>query len=106
MMSDISLGQIKDDLSYNFKNKFDEENEVFAENLHSCNYFELDEMKSKFKNYSEGFSINSHNIRSLNGHWDDVFDLLHSAQPITFSVIAFQEIWSVQKSYKLPGYCK
>ena len=106
MMSDISLGEIKDDLSYNFKNKFDEENEVFAENLHSCNYFELDEMKSKFKNYSEGFSTYSHNIRSLNGHWDDVFDLLHSAQPIKFSVIAFQEIWSVQKSYKLPGYCK
>ena len=42
----------------------------------------------------------------INGHWDDIYDLIHSAQPIKFSVIAFQEIWSVQKSYKIPGYCK
>ena len=62
MMSDISLGQIRDDLNYNFKNKFDEENEVFAENLHSCNYFELDEMKSKFKNETESNKISPFHI--------------------------------------------
>ena len=33
-------------------------------------------------------------------------DIIYSAQPITFSVIAFQEIWSVQKHYEIPGYGK
>ena len=105
-MNDINLGQIKDDTNFNFKNTFDEDQAILPENLHTCNYFEMEEMKTKFNNYSGGFSTYSHNIRSLNGHWDDIYDLIHSAQPIKFSVIAFQEVWSVQKSYKIPGYCK
>ena len=104
MLSDITLGQIKNNQNYNFKNKFDEDNEVFAENMHSCSYFEMDELKNKFSNTNEGFSTYSHNIRSINGHWDDVLYIIFSAQPIKFSVIAFQEIWSVQKTFKIPGY--
>ena len=38
ILSDINLGLIEDDPNYNFKNKFDEDNEVFAENMHSCGY--------------------------------------------------------------------
>ena len=33
-------------------------------------------------------------------------DIIDSVQPMKFSVIGFQEIWSVQKIYELPGYTK
>ena len=106
MFSDINLGQIEDDLEYNFKNKFDEDREVFDENSHHCEYYEMDEFKNRFAKNTECFSTYSHNIRSINGHWNDVLDLIYSAQPIKFSVVAFQEIWSVQKLYEIPGYGK
>ena len=32
--------------------------------------------------------------------------IVNSAKPIKFSVLAFQELWSVSKIYKIPGYCK
>ena len=50
------------------------------------------------------FFTYSHNIRSINGHWDDLLDLINSAKPLTFSVLALQEIWSVSKNYNIPGY--
>ena len=64
-------------------------------NFHSCEYYEIEEIKNKFSKYENGFSTYSHNIRSINGHWEDVLDIIDSAQPIKFSVIALQEIWSV-----------
>ena len=56
----------------------------------------------KFNN----FSTYSHNIRSINGHWDDILDIINAATPVKFSVLAFQEIWSVSKTFSIPGYCK
>ena len=106
MFSDIDLGQIEDDLNYNFLNKYDDENELFNNNFHSCDYYEMGAIKNKFIDYKDGFSTYSHNIRSINGHWDDLLDILDSAQPINFSVIALQEIWSVQKVFRIPGYSK
>ena len=72
MLSDINLGQIENDPNYNFKNQFDEDNEVFADNFHSCEYYEIEEMKNKFSNSDNGLFTYSHNIRSINGHWEDV----------------------------------
>ena len=106
MFSDINLGQIEEDINYNFKGKFDEDNEVFAENMHTCEYYEIEEFKNKFTKNLDSFSTYSHNVRSLNGHWNDVLDLIYSAQPIKFSVIAFQEIWSIQRNFEIPGYGK
>ena len=100
------MGQIEDNQNFNFKTIYDEDNEVFVENSHSCEYFEIDEIKHKFDKHIESFSTYSHNIRSINGHWDDILDIIHSTQPLKFSVIAFQEVWSVQKNYEIPGYCK
>ena len=37
---------------------------------------------------------------------DDVLYIIDSSQPIKYSVIAFQEIWSVQRTYRIPGYGK
>ena len=105
-MSDISLGQIEDDPNYNFRNKYDDENEIFNQNAHSCDYFEIDEFKNKFKRNIDSFSTYSHNIRSINGHWEDLLDIISSAQPLKFSVIGLQEIWSVTKNYEIPGYGK
>ena len=105
MFSDINLSQIENSQNFNFINKFDEDNEVFADNFHSCEYYEIEDMKNNFSK-TDGFSTYSHNIRSINGHWEDVLDLIDSAQPIKFSVIALQEIWSVQKIYEIPGYGK
>ena len=48
MFSDIDLGQIEDDLNYNFLNKYDDENELFNNNFHSCDYY-------KFIDYKDGF---------------------------------------------------
>ena len=66
----------------------------------------MSDFNSKFCNFKEGFSIYSHNIRSITGHWDDILDNLNSTQPFRFSVLAFQEIWSVQRAYEIPGYSK
>ena len=106
MFSDIYLGQIKNNQSYNFMSKYDEDSEVFGNNSHTCEYYEMDAIKDEFIEYKDGFSTYSHNIRSMNGHWDDFLDIIDSVQPINFSVLALQEIWSVQKTYSIPGYGK
>ena len=105
-MSDIGLGQIEEDKNYNFKAMYDEDAEIFDDNLHTCEYFEMSELKQKFSKNIESFSSYSHNIRSLNGHWDDILDIVNSAKPIKFSVLAFQEVWCVSKNYEIPGYSK
>ena len=75
MFPDINLGQIKDDINYNFLNKYDEDGDVFSTNFQSCDYYEVDAVKNKFNKHIDGFSTYSHNIRSLNGHWDDFLDI-------------------------------
>ena len=82
----------------------DEDEYIYTDNLHSCEYYEIPELKKKFLEYKECFSTYSHNIRSINGHWDDLLDIINSAKPFTFSVLALQEIWSVSKEYNIPGY--
>ena len=106
MFSDINLGQIKGDKNYNFLSKYDEDRDLSNSNFQMCEYYEMDDIKNKFNRYKDGFSTYSHNIRSINGHWDDFLDIIDSIQPINLSVIALQEIWSVQKTYKIPGYEK
>ena len=94
-LTDIGLDQIEDDLNYNFKNKYDEDGDVFDEGAHNCRYYEMSELRKTFIKSKDNFSTYSHNVRSINGHWDNLLDILISAQPIKFSVIALQEIWSV-----------
>ena len=105
-MIDIGLGQIEGDKYYNFAKKYDEDNEIFSQNMNSCKYYEMEEISKVFSNKSDNFSIYSHNIRSMNGHWDDILDIIYSATPVKFSILAFQEIWSVPKTFSIPGYSK
>ena len=89
MFSDINLSQIENSQNFNFINKFDEDNEVFADNFHSCEYYEIEDMKNNFSK-TDGFSTYSHNIRSINGHWEDVLDLIDSAQPMVMENLNIQ----------------
>ena len=68
----------------------------------SCHYFEPEEVHQKLD--AKSFSLYSHNIRSLSGHFNDLKDSLYSMLPATFSVIALQEVWSISKCYDLTGY--
>lgn len=72
MEIDKSLGQIERDLNYNFSKKYDEDNDVFSHNLQACRYLEIDQFKNNFSTRIDNFSTYSHNVRSLNGHWDDI----------------------------------
>ena len=105
-MNDLTLGQIEVDDNFNFRKVYDEENDIFDSNLPSCEYYEMNEFKNSFIKSKNGFSTYSHNIRSMNGHWNDILDTINSAQPFKFSVLAFQEVWSVQRLFEIPGYSK
>ena len=104
-MNDLSLGQIEENESYNFRKQYDEDNDIYN-NLPSCEYYEMHEFKNNFVKSKNGFSLYSHNIRSINGHWNDILDTINSVQPFKFSILAFQELWSVQRNFEIPGYSK
>ena len=87
----------------NFKNIFDDDNVIYNEN-HYCEYIELDQIAKLTT--TDYFSIYSHNVRSLPGHFDALIDLLDQAKPHTFSVIALQEIWSISRDFSIPTYHK
>ena len=59
-MADLGLGQVEDDKNLDFKEKYDEDNEIYTDNLHSCQYFEMPEIKNKFMKFKDGFSSYSH----------------------------------------------
>ena len=105
-MNEITLGHIENDKKFHFNSKYDEEHELFHDIRNSCSYYDVSDFANTFSKSKRGFSIYSHNIRSINGHWDDILDTVAQNQPIKFSILAFQEIWSVQRSYEIPGYNK
>ena len=101
LTSSYSLGQVKADENLNFKKIFDDTNHIYNGD-HHCEYVEIDQI-SKLTS-TDNFSVYSHNVRSLAGHFDDLLDLLDQAKPHTFSVIALQEIWSISRKYSIPSY--
>ena len=42
-MNDISLDQIEGDKTFNFIRKYDEDNEIISQNMHSCKYYEMED---------------------------------------------------------------
>ena len=66
-MDDLGLGHVEDDNNYNFKNIYDEDNEIYTNDSHTCEYYEMPELKNKFLKHNDCFSTYSHNIRSING---------------------------------------
>ena len=71
---------------------------------HTCDYIEPEQINKVFS--KDCFSIYSHNVRSLSGHFDNLRDLLYTMLPVMFSYIGLQEIWSIGKYFELPGYNK
>ena len=47
-MFDIGLGQIEGNKDYNFSKKYDEDNEIFSQNMNSCKYYEIEEISKIF----------------------------------------------------------
>ena len=88
-----------------FKKLLHDENDDMSIDIvksQTCQYFEPEEVHNLFT--PNCFSIFSHNIRSLSGNFKDLRDLLYNMLPGNFSVIALQEIWSINKMYDLTGY--
>ena len=100
-MTDIGLGQIEDDKDLNFKLKYDEDKEIYTDNMHSCEYFEMSDFKNNFSKHIDSFSSYSHNIRSINGHWDDILDIVNPAKPINFLCWLFSNLCCSGKVVKL-----
>ena len=77
-----------------------------SKNLYSkdfqCKYYD----EGEFNNLSRGnnFSVLSHNIRSLSGKFDELKIFLAGLQNFPFSIIALQEVWSVNRDFRLEGY--
>ena len=103
LTSSFSLGQVKADENLNFKKVFDDTHHIYNDD-HHCEYVEIDQISKLTSN--DYFSVYSHNVRSLAGHFDDLLDLLDQAKPHKFSVVALQEIWSISKEYNIPSYKK
>ena len=103
LTSELSLGQVEENEQLNFKNVFDDNNDIYNGN-HYCEYVEIEQISSLTN--TDYFSSYSHNVRSLAGHFDDLLDLLDQAKPHKFSVVALQEVWSISREYRIPSYHK
>ena len=93
--------QTSNDLHNLFKDRYDDNSPDILKNQF-CNYLEPEEVHSQIGPNS--FSILSHNIRSLSGHFENLKYSLYSMLPASFSVIALQEVWSIHKHYDLVGF--
>ena len=80
LTSSYGLGQVKADEKLNFKKVFDDNNHIYNGD-HSCEYVEIDQIAKLTS--TDNFSMYSHNVRSLAGHFDDLLDLLDQAKPHT-----------------------
>ena len=83
------MGQVENDEQLNFRNVFDDENELYNDN-HYCEYVEISQISKLTK------------IEYFYG----LIDLLDEAKPHTFSVIALQEVWSISRDFHIPNYQK
>ena len=83
IMDSLDLGRVQSNPDYDFKKKINpqsEENNVDVDpytNIgHTCTYLEPDEFQTRYCNTKGGFSIYSHNVRSLPGKFDGLQALL------------------------------
>ena len=66
-----------------------------------CQYLDIEEM---FAETHGKFSVLSQNVRSLGGKFDLVKEYIGRHKDNKITCIALQEVWSVGRSYDLPGY--
>ena len=48
MYKNLRRMNLQGDKQYNFIRNYDEEGNVFVNNIHSCKYYEMDEVKKQF----------------------------------------------------------
>ena len=66
-----------------------------------CNYTDPENL---YQTRGDNFSVFSQNVRSLGNKIDDLQLYLNRASNFDFSVVALQEIWSINREYELHGY--
>ena len=67
-----------------------------------CKYTDLDSLSCLPENGT--FSVFSLNVRSLTRKFDELLLYLAQSSPFSFTVLAFQEVWSVNSDLKIEGY--
>ena len=66
-----------------------------------CNYTDPENLN---QTRGDNFSVFSQNIRSLGNKIDDLQIYLNRVKTLDFSIVALQEIWSINRDYELHGY--
>ena len=69
-----------------------------------CNYTDLASLANL--RTPDTFSIFSLNVRSLTGKLDELLLYLAQCQPFSFTILAMQEVWSVESGLRIEGYQK
>ena len=95
-----SLDQISTDPQYNLV-KILGSSSMYSSDF-ECRYADLETLSSL--PMAGTFSIFSLNVRSLTGKFDELLLYLAQSHPYNFSVLAFQEVWSVNCDLKIEGY--
>ena len=73
---------------------------VFDETF-ECQYHDIEDMFGQIKGK---FTVLSQNVRSLGGKFDSIKEYIGRQKETKITCIALQEIWSIGRSYDLPGY--
>ena len=81
------MDKIEKNNNMDFKNIIDKHQDIYNK-CHSCEYTDLQKISDILPQHN--FSIYSHNVRSLAGHFNDLKDNIDIMSPHTFSVIALQ----------------
>ena len=75
--------------------------DIFDENF-ECQYLNIEEMYELAT--ANKFSVLSQNVRSLGGKFDDFREYVGRFKENKITCILLQEVWSIRREYKLPGY--
>ena len=86
----------------------DKDQDIFNPNqllIAPSDYLSMEEFQdvSKFPSLNSNFSLLSLNVCSLSSKYDKIKILLANI-PFNFSIIGFQEIWSVSREFPILGY--
>ena len=75
--------------------------DIFDDNF-ECRYLIIEEMYGRVQH--DTLSILSQNIRSLGGKFDQLKEYVGRYSTNKITCIMLQEVWSVGRTYNLPGY--
>ena len=117
-MANVPLNMVKADEKFNFLSVYEEnamidegdspyKNDIYN---YDCCYYDPEDFKEKFRDYSNSSALFHINCRSLSANWESFRSLLSELQDETFNFdyIGLSEVFSCEKDARLnlPGYHK